>query len=201
MNFDPVSVVASTGAGFDLGDALGLGAGFLGGERMNAFNAKQAALNREFQERMSSTAHQREVKDLMAAGLNPILSASKGASTPGGASAVGVDSVSSALQGRRSNLEARLMKEQWHVANMEATLKENQGSLTRRQEEKVAQELETERERTRQMKAEADLSHSAVAGARFEESIDKSAWGETWRTIKRALPFVNSAGSARFRVR
>lgn len=56
-------------------------------EANNVFNAKQAEINRTFQKEMSDTAHQREVKDLLAAGLNPILSVNAGASTAAGSMA------------------------------------------------------------------------------------------------------------------
>lgn len=51
------------------------------------FAAAEAEKNRLYQTQMSNTAHQREIADLAAAGLNPILSVSKGgggASTPMG---------------------------------------------------------------------------------------------------------------------
>lgn len=54
------------------------------------FNAEQAALNRDWQERMSNTAYQRGTADMVAAGLNPAMmygGSAASASTPSGSAA------------------------------------------------------------------------------------------------------------------
>lgn len=101
----PVIAGALVGGGLSLaGDLFGMSSA-----------KKEAKRSREWQEYMSNTAHQREVADLRAAGLNPILSVNKGASTPAGAMAnltqdIGSKAVSSGRKAMEYSLQQRQEK-------------------------------------------------------------------------------------------
>lgn len=143
------------------------GLSFLGGERRNNAQVASAKSQMDFQERMSSTAHQRQVKDLRAAGLNPILSAKYGgASSPGGAQAQITDSitpaVSSALQTRSVN--ATVEQQEQNVKNLKA-----QSRLTFAEEQKRHKEMEVMDEQILKIKEEVNNLFANTGKAAAEE--------------------------------
>lgn len=148
----------------------------------NIWNAREARRNREFQERMSSTAWQREVADMRKAGINPIAKFGHGASTPGGDRAemedVGGKGISSALQARLVKAQAANLEAQTELTTQQRDITHQEWQHWRPEQwnlalEKARAEVQQLTSSAQAAKARALLDEAARQGALNEEEWER----------------------------
>lgn len=139
-----------------------------------AFNQNEAAKNRNWQEMLSNTAHQREVRDLMAAGLNPVLSAmnGNGASVGSGATAQGVTSqgakgdTDTSANGAIANLLGSILSAQTQI---------EAANISAKTQEAVADKYTAMERIVSEISAEASRYCADTSAAASRYGADKSA--------------------------
>lgn len=174
-------------------DPFTMGAAIVGGlfgaagqNTANAVNLDEAERTRKWQEAMSNTAYQRQMADMKAAGLNPMLSIMKGggASSGGGAQAGNAgnpgEAINSALkyaagENRKLQAEIDLLEEQKQTTRAQGNAAIQQSAKT--QEEAIGQAISNTVERgTMQTQIEAgNISPWVQMGAKTIQGVGGAA--------------------------
>lgn len=158
-------------------EPISAGLGYLGGSVLsNLVSISQAGKQRDFQERMSSTAYQRAVADLKAADLNPMLAYGQGgSSTPSGAMPNINDmgaAVSTALQAKQIDAQVKQLVSQ-------SQLNQQNTALARAQ-------TWTENERAAQVRAQTEQATASAGAAMVQQDV----LGQQIRHIEELIKMV-----------